>query len=67
LRERPRRSLLVSVGTTFRTDRMFPGHRGDEVAHGGFGARGRRRLQVPKPQRVQTFLHGREHERQVVQ
>jgi hypothetical protein len=29
--------------------------------------RGRRRLQVPEPQRAQNFWHGREHERQVVQ
>jgi hypothetical protein len=29
--------------------RMFPGHRGDDAAYGGFGERGRRRLQVPKP------------------
>jgi hypothetical protein len=29
--------------------------------------RGRRRLQVPKPQRAQTFWHGRGHEGQVMQ
>jgi hypothetical protein len=46
---------------------MFLGHGGDEVAYGGFGACGRRRLQVPKPQRAQTFWHGREHEGKVVQ
>jgi hypothetical protein len=46
---------------------MFPGHGGDEVTHGGFGARGRRRLQVPKLQDTQTFWHGWEHEGQVVQ
>jgi hypothetical protein len=46
---------------------MFPGHGGDEVAYGGFGACGRRRLQVPKPQRAQTFWHDWEHEGQVVQ
>jgi hypothetical protein len=34
---------------------------------GGFGTRGRRRLQVPKSQRVKTFWHGWEHEGQVVQ
>jgi hypothetical protein len=35
--------------------------------HGGFGTRGRRRLQVPKSQRAQTFWHDWEHEGQVVQ
>jgi hypothetical protein len=46
--------------------RMFPGHGGDEATYGGFGARGRRRLQVPKSQRAQTFWHDRKHEGQVV-
>jgi hypothetical protein len=47
--------------------RVFPGHGGNEVAHGGFGARGRRRLQVPESQRAQVIRHGGEHEGQVVQ
>jgi hypothetical protein len=38
-----------------------------EATYGGFGAHGRRRLQVSKPQRAQTFWHGWEHEGQVVQ
>jgi hypothetical protein len=47
--------------------RMFPGHGGNETAYGGFGMRGRRRLQVPESQRAQVIQHGREHEGQVVQ
>jgi hypothetical protein len=35
--------------------------------HGGFGTRGRRRLQVPESQHAEAFRHGGEHEGQVVQ
>jgi hypothetical protein len=57
----------LHLGALRNGQQMFPGHGGDEAAYGGFGASGRRQLQVPKPQRAQTFWHGREHERQVVQ
>jgi hypothetical protein len=47
--------------------RMFLGHGGNEAAYGGFGTRGRRRLQVPESQCVHVIRHGGEHAGQVVQ
>jgi hypothetical protein len=45
----------LHLGSLHNGRQMFPSHGGDEVAYGWFGARGRGRLQVPKPQHAQTF------------
>jgi hypothetical protein len=47
--------------------RVFSGHGGNEAVHGGFGMRGRRKIQVPESQCAQVIWHGGEHEGQVVQ
>jgi hypothetical protein len=49
------RLVSLHLGALRNGQRMFSGHGGDEAANGGFGARSRRRLQVPKPQHAQTF------------
>jgi hypothetical protein len=57
----------LHLGALRISRRMFLGQGGDEAAYGGFGTRGRRRLQVPESQRAQVIWHGGELEGQMVQ
>jgi hypothetical protein len=48
-----RLAVTPSWSSTHRSTNV-PGHGGDVAAYGGFGVRGRRRLQVLETQRVQS-------------
>jgi hypothetical protein len=45
---------------------MFPSHGGDDVAYGGLGMSGQRRIQIPEPERPELVRHGGKHEEQLV-